>query len=253
MWHEPRALNRIADLLLLLGLALALYGALHRVIHLPHFQLREIRLVSSPSHVSAVEVEELVRRSVRGNFFTLELSAVRAAFEELPWVRSADLRRRWPDGLEVALEEHVPLARWGDRGLVSVRGEIFGAAYAGPLPLFIGPDGSAGEIAVQYEHFRRRLEPLGFRLAQVRVSERRAWQIQLEDGPTLELGRDQLEARLNRFVANYDRTIARLGRRIEHVDLRYPNGFAVRIPELRSERTRPGTGRSAVRKGVERT
>src|SRR5262249_69241 len=151
--------------------------------------------------------------------------------------RRADVRRHWPDRLEVTLEEHVPLARWGNRALVNVHGEVFEGAYDGALPVFNGPAGTAKEMAIQYEYFRSRLAPIGQPPAQLRIAPRRAGQVKLESGLTLELGREQIEKRLARFVAAYERTAVKLGRRIDYVDLRYPNGFAVRIPELRSERT----------------
>ncbi|HKU69542.1 MAG TPA: cell division protein FtsQ/DivIB, partial [Burkholderiales bacterium] len=78
---------------------------------------------------------------------------------------------------------------------------------------------------------------------QVQVNARRAWQLKLHNGLTLELGREDIEARLSRFVALHDRTIGRLERRIDYVDLRYANGFAVRVPELRHEKTEPRRAR----------
>lgn len=236
MWHNPRTLNGVADLLLALALLLALYAVLYFVIHLPLFQLREVRLVGAPARVKAEDVENAVKHRLKGNFFTLELTEARAAFEKLPWVRTAELRRHWPDRLDVALEEHVPLARWSSRALINTHGEVFEVAYDGTLPVFVGPDGSAKEIAIQYEYFRRSLAAIGFTPRQVQVTQRRAWQIRLEGGPTLELGREHVEARLARFIATHERTLGRLERRIEHVDLRYPNGFAVRIPELGNEK-----------------
>src|SRR5690606_18611867 len=146
------------------------------------------------------------------NFFTLDLAAVRKGFETLPWVRKADLRRQWPDRLEVRLEEHVPLARWGTMGLVNVHGEIFDAAYEGPLPVFNGPGGAAKEMAIQYAYFSNTLRPTGRVPEQLNVSPRRAWTLRLDGGLTLELGRTDLENRLARFVDNYDRAAALLGR-----------------------------------------
>ncbi len=186
-----------------------------------------------------------MRRELKGNFFTLNLAATRAAFERLPWVRQVNVRRHWPARLEVTLEEHVPLARWGNTALVNTHGEVFQAAYDGTLPVFIGPDGAAREIAIQYRYFRRSLAAIGKTPVQVQVSPRRAWQVKLASGMTLALGREQIEARLARFVAVYDRTLGQLGRRIDYVDLRYANGFAVRIPELRHEKAEPRRGRRA--------
>lgn len=237
MWDRPDILNRIADLLIAVAVLLALYGALHFALRLPIFPLREVRVMNAVAQVSREQVETAIRREIRGNFFTLDLAAARAAFAKLPWVRNVSMRRRWPDRLEVTLEEHVPLARWGDTALVNNHGEVFNAAYDGNLPQFVGPPESAKEIAIQYEFFKRSLAAIGKVPQQVQVTPRRAWQIRLEGGPTLELGREQVEARLARFVAAYSRTLARLNRQIDFVDLRYANGFAVRIPELRHEKT----------------
>lgn len=239
MWHKPDALNRISDLLFTLAILLAVYGAAHFVVHLPAFALREVRVDGKPAHVTGEQLEAIVKRELKGNFFTLKLAAARASFEKLPWVRQVQVRRQWPDRLDITFEEHLPLARWGAAALVNSYGEVFQAAYDGELPLFVGPDGAAKEVAIQYDYFRRSLAAIGKVPLRVQVSPRRAWQIQLEDGLTLELGREQVEARLARFVAAYERTLGQLGRRIDYVDLRYANGFAVRIPELKSEKPRP--------------
>ncbi len=244
MWDRPDVLNRLADLLITLAVLGALYGALHFVLRLPVFPLREVRVMNPVALVSPQQLKTVIRREIKGNFFTLDLAAARSAFAKLPWVRNVSMRRRWPDQLEVTLEEHVPLARWGDAALVNDRGEVFNAAYDGNLPQFVGPPESAKEIAIQYEFFRRSLAAIGKVPQQVQVTPRRAWQVRLEGGPTLELGREQIETRLARFVAAYSRTLGRLDRRIDLVDLRYANGFAVRIPEMGHERT--------VRKGRKR-
>ena len=243
MWDRPQVLNAGANALFAGAALLALYVGWISIARLPALALSEVRVSGELAHVSRKEIEGVVRRELKGNFLTLDLAATRAAFEKLPWVRRADVRRLWPARLEVALEEHVPLARWADTALVNTHGEVFAAPYSGELPVFIGPEGASREIAIQYHYFRRSLEAIRQTPVQVRLSPRRAWQVKLKSGLTLELGREQVEARLGRFVADYERTVGRLGRRIETVDLRYPNGFAVRLPELRLEKAQPRRGR----------
>lgn len=232
MWDRPELLNTLASLLYAVAALLALYAVIVLVVHLPVFPLREVRVTGELANVTREQIEEIVRNELRGNFFTLDLAQARRSFEKLAWARRVDVRRHWPDRLELTVEEHVPLARWGDAGLVNTHGEVFVASHEGRLPVFVGPPGSAKEIAIQYAYFRRSLEPLGRAPEQVSVSARRAWSVRLEGGLTLELGREDLENRLARFVQNYGHTMATLKRRIEYADLRYPNGFAVRVPEL---------------------
>ncbi len=243
MWDKTVLMNGLASALYAVAAALALYVAWTLAARLPVFALREVRVGGELAHVTRGEIEGVVRRELRGNFLTLELAAVSASFQRLPWVRKANVRRLWPARLDIALEEHVPLARWAGAALVNTQGDVFQAAYDGELPVFIGPEGMAREIAIQFRYFRSSLETIGETPVAVRVSPRRAWQLKLESGVTLALGREQVEARLARFVAVHDRTLARLGRRVDYVDLRYSNGFAVRIPELRREKAEPKRGR----------
>jgi len=245
MWDRPALLNAAASALFAIAAALVAGAILLRVSQLPAFELREVRIAAGLTHVTREEIEDLVRREVRGSFFTLDLDRARGAFVRLPWVRHVAVRRRWPVGLDVTLEEHEPFARWGDSALVNTHGDVFRATYEGRLPVFVGPEGSAREIAIQYRYFRRSLAALGETPVEVRVSARRAWQLKLESGLTLALGRESIEARLARFVANHARTVGALGRRIDTVDLRYANGFAVRIPELRFDQPGPPRGRRA--------
>ena len=232
MWDKPAALNALADLLFVTALLGLLYAGVAYAVRLPAFSINAVRVVTPLAHVTREQIEEIVRGEVRGTLFTLQLGSARAAFEKLPWVRSADVRRQWPGGLEVVLTEHRPLARWGKGALVNVHGEVFAAAFDGPLPVFNGPAGSAKEMSIQYDHFRRSLAAIEKTPGEINVSPRRAWQIRLDDGMTLDLGREQVEERLRRFVATYPRTIARMTHPVDRVDLRYANGFAARVPGL---------------------
>ena len=248
MWDKPALMNGVAGALYAVAALLALAIAWKVAARQPLFELREVTVGGALAHVTRGEIEGLVQRELRGNFLTLDLAAVSASFQKLPWVRNASVRRQWPARLEVALEEHVPLARWGSRALVNTQGEVFRATYDGQLPVFVGPEGAAREMAIQYRYFRKSLETIGQSPVRVEVSPRRAWKLKLASGMTLVLGREQLEARVARFVATYDRTLVPLGPQVNYVDLRYANGFAVRFPELRREKAVPKGGRKRLKK-----
>ena len=239
MWHKPEILNRIANALFACAALLVLYAVAVRVTHLPMFAVRSIHVSGTPQHITRAQIETIASEHMRGTFLTLDLQSVRRAFEKLPWVREVELRRQWPDRLDVTIYEHAPLARWGSTALVNTQGEIFHAAYDGKLPVFLGPPDSAKEIAIQYDYFRRALSAVRAAPAVVQLTPRRAWQVRLENVTTIVLGREDLESRLARFLAVHGRTITPLNRRVEYIDLRYANGFAVRIPELKGEPGEP--------------
>lgn len=234
MWDNPRALNRIARLLHAVAVLLLAYAGLVLIAQLPAFAWRHVEVEGDTRHVSREAVAAIVRRDLRGNFFTLDLESARAAFEKLPWVKSATLRRQWPDRLDVVLVEHVPLARWNDKALVDAQGNVFGVGDDDKLPQFIGPQGTAKDVTAQYEYFRRMLAAIHLVPVRIELTARGAWRLKLDGGLTLELGRIRMDKRLARFVAVYDRTIGTLGRKVDYVDLRYPNGFAVRVPGIDS-------------------
>lgn len=231
-------MNLIADLLFFAA-ALALgYAATLAVARLPFFPLREVVVGVPLREVTPTQIEYAARTAVAGNFFTVNLDAVRAAFEKLPWVRKAEVRRRWPDGLELGIEEHLAEARWkqadgAEVRLVNSEGEVFAAASNAALPLFVGPEGSAPAILERYRELVSLLEPLGRRPQSLALSPRQAWQLRLDDGVLLDLGRDQAKSRVNerlqRFTDVYGQATERLKARADVIDLRYPNGFAMRV------------------------
>ncbi len=201
--------------------------------------LRELSASGRLEHTSRADIERALGGH-GGNFFAADLGAMRAGLEALPWVRRVELRRVWPDRLEARLEEHVAFARWGDAGLVNTYGEPFNGKLAleaaSRLPLFTGPARSEHEVTRRYRRFAEMLQPLDETPERVVLTARHAWQLRTSGGLHLELGRDgaeAVEARLARFVAAYHTTIGKLQKRAAYVDLRYPNGFVLQVPEWR--------------------
>jgi cell division protein FtsQ len=233
MWDDVRALNLLASL----GYALAgvlLAGALlWRVAQLDDFAVREVSIVGDAAHLTREQVQTVVFRHLRGNFFTMNLESARNAFEKLPWVRQVEVSRRWPDRIEFAVEEHRPLARWGESALVNEYGEVFEGASNHRLPVFSGPEGTAQEVVQRYVDFEQVLAGIGRRVMEISLSPRRAWRLRLDDATVIELGRDQAQQRLATFVAAYTRGLGTLDAPALHVDLRYVNGFAIRTRTIR--------------------
>jgi cell division protein FtsQ len=230
MWDKPTLLNWIANLLFALSVVVMLYAALFAVVHLPIFPLREVKIDGELSHVNREQIKLIVAKHLKGNFFTLDLVKARNAFEKLPWARNVSLRRRWPDTLEVVVEEHQALARWGTIALVNTHGELFHAASGSELPMFYGPGDGVVEVASQFGEFSKALKKANLEIANLALTPRRAWQITTTNGMVVELGRIEMQSRLEKFVSVYNSTIAGLNMKVTYADLRYPNGFAVRRP-----------------------
>ena len=239
MWDNPRLANTVAGALAALALGLLAYAGGRVLLDSPAFLLRTIVVEGGLERVQKSEIVNALQGRLSGTFFTVDLEAARSLFEGVPWVRRAELRRRWPDSLEVHIEEQVALARWGQRTetqLVNTQGELFRGQTDASLPVLAGPAGTEGEVARRYFAFRDLLAPLGLEPRQVLLSSRLAWQLKLSNGLTIQLGRDsdkdRVEDRLARFTSVFPHTLAKSRQRLDYVDLRYPNGFAMRLTEI---------------------
>jgi cell division protein FtsQ len=245
MWHDIKLLNATANLLFG-AVALALFVACFWwLAQRPLFTLKAIRIEGQETalrYVNPSTVRGTALPRIKGNFFSVNLDSVRAAFEAVPWVRKATVRREWPNKLIVTLEEHVPLGTWGDDGrLLSIKGDVFTANLGeaeedGELLEFSGPLGSEKEVVARFQDFLEWFAPANLAPETVQLSGRYAWTVKLNNGMTVQLGREQsremLKARVDRLVGIYPQLVARLQDRIESVDLRYPNGFALKASGL---------------------
>ncbi|MGO4306317.1 MULTISPECIES: cell division protein FtsQ/DivIB [unclassified Cupriavidus] len=252
MWHNARLLNLIASALYALVALMALAAGLLWLAQRPVFAITHVDLTSMGGeplrHVNGPSVRANALGKLSGNFFTLDLNAARQAFESVPWVRHASVRREWPNGLAVEVEEHEALGTWGstDGGrLINTYGEVFVANTAeaeedAQLLALDGPPDSEEDVVEKLEIMREWFRPLKVEPLAVALSSRYAWRAKLSNGMVIELGREQtdedraaMEARVKRFVAAWPQVTEQWGKQVEYADLRYPNGFSIRAANVR--------------------
>lgn len=232
-------LGTLAGLLALL-LVLAAAGWALRSAHWP---ISVVRIDGELARTGPEPVERIVSRHTAGaGFFSLDLAALRADLEQLPWLHTVSLRRIWPDTLDVEIDEHVAVARWNDAALISDEGTVFRPPQlpARELPELAGPEGQGSDMLQRLRELDHRLRPLDLAVRGLFQDERRAWRIELDNDIVLRLGRGDVDVRLQRFMAVWPVVLVRQSERIETVDLRYPNGFAV---AWREETGEPGDAR----------
>ena len=230
MWDNHALLRNIANTLFAFSALAMLYGVIYYTVHLPNlFPIQSVRLNSAPEKVVAEQVLQVVRHEVRGNFFTVNIDRVRRSVESLPWVRNVSIRREFPNRLVMELEEHQALAYWNSGALVNQQGEVFAASDEQVLPSFSGSEESSLEVTQRYAQFNQQLAAVDLTVTQIALSARHAWHLKLSNDIVLELGRDNVEQRLARFVSVYPYSLAKMQGGVRYVDLRYPNGFAVSV------------------------
>lgn len=217
----------------------------------PVFALREMQVEPMPGqsvqHLHLSLVKNQVLEKIQGNFFTVRLENIKEAFEEMPWVRHASVRRVWPNGLAVSIEEQRPFGIWGNRSehqFMNPFGEVFSGSISeipdsSGLVEVSGPEGSSKEVMHLYQKASRWFAPWNVVVTNVHLSDRYSWSVKLSNGTRIEFGRDEegqgkvlTEERVARLIEYWPKAQDRLNGRVDTIDLRYGNGFAVHLASV---------------------
>ncbi len=242
---DVRVMNLLAWVFVLVALAVVGQTVWSFMKRSPVFALRHIEITSPLTRTNAVAVRSVAAPKVAGNFFTIDMAQARAAFEAVPWVRRASVRRVWPNGLQVSIEEHRATAVWdggeNDDRLVNEYGELFDANLADVeddnLPTLAGPDGSSRQVLALHQRLLPLVAQLDTSIEALRQSRRGSWSLELASGASMELGRGsdagdpaEVVERTARFVRTFAEVSTRLNHpTLQHVDMRHGSGYALRF------------------------
>ena len=238
---DVKLMNLTATLVFALCALMLLAAGAWWVLRQPFFPLAAIRVDGEVTHNNEVTLRANVAPQLAGNFFTVDLAKARAAFESVPWVRKAVVRREFPNRLRATLTEQVPVAHWGDEAgskLVNNFGEVFEANVAevdDNLPRLEGPPEQAGQVLGMYRVLAPLFQPYDLSIEELVLSGRGGWQVMLDTGATIELGRGQSEevaARTAQFLKSVTQVASQYGRTlasVEGADLRHRDAYALRL------------------------
>ena len=246
---DIRLMNTSAAVLAAIGVAALAAMLLMWALHQPLFAVRSIRIDGDLTHNSVLTIRANAAPRLAGNFFTLDLAAARRAFESVPWVRQAVVKRVWPNRLAVQLEEHRPVALWAEPAgadakstdslsdrLVNSHGEVFeanlGDVEDDALPTLRGPDGSAAHMLALLGRLQPVFGALDAHIEALELSGRGSWRVELDTGAQVELGRgedDEVIERTKVFTATLTQVTQRYQRPLQYADLRHNEGYAVRL------------------------
>jgi cell division protein FtsQ len=220
-------LGLIVAPLLVVGVIVATYYLSSNVLDRP---IRSIEINGPFQRVTALEIEAAISEELETGFVSADLGAIQHRIVALPWIDTATVARRWPSRLRVTVTEQVPAAIWGESGLLNVRGELFVSSVRhvpAELPRLSGPEASAPEVARRYLEIRERLIPVGLDLRRVHLDSRGAWEMTLQNGVEIRLGRREIEERTELFLDIVADIITSRAADIQYVDMRYSNGFTI--------------------------
>jgi len=195
--------------------------------------VQDIVVSGDRTFIDDQQIEMLIKQSQSGSFFELDVNQTHEAVEAMAWVYRASVRKRWPSGLEIFVVEQQPAAIWNGDMLLNQYGDAFDAQISSAdlnskitLPSLYGPGGSEQTALQGYRNMQSLLETSNLYIVEMFLSERFAWNVQLNNGIKLNLGRTEFIDRLQRFVDLLP-LISQQDKEVDYVDLRYDTGLAV--------------------------
>ncbi len=213
-------------------IGLPIVGVLNGWFAQDRWPIRNLQVEAEFNHVGAEQIRAATKNYLGTGFFAIKLEDVRAAVSALPWVERVEVRKRWPDTIEMRVLEQQPFARWGGKRLVGRSGQLFdapGTETIQGLPQLSGPDAALADVVDFYQKTLNTLSGTGLALSGVSLSARGSWTISLVDGSEILLGQRNIDEHLKRFLDVFPRLAAGRGTNaFARADLRYANGFAIR-------------------------
>ena len=181
-------------------------------------------------HIDKNALVKAVTPYVRGSFVSVDVASIRQAGEALPWVKQIQVRRIWPDTLNLIVEEQKAIAFWNKNGLVNTQGNVFfppASTFPTGLVQLEGPKDTSVMMTARLVQIQQQVQPLGLQVALLKMDKRRSWELAFSNGLNLKLGRADDDLRLKRFVTVFSGRFQRYQQFISTVDMRYTNGFSV--------------------------
>lgn len=177
------------------------------------------------------QLQPVIEPFTKTNLYLLDEKSLETAIENNPWVHSASMTKVWPDKLIVKIHEQRPVAFWGDKEMLAENGEIIKASLPkekGNLPLLYSPSDKGRNMATGFLKIRKWMKDFPIKMVEFKEDARGSWQIKLQNGMTVKIGREYQEKRLRRFMVGFDQSLKQVINDVKTVDLRYTNGFAVK-------------------------
>ncbi len=192
--------------------------------------IRYVRIYGVFQYISRDSLRKILLPSVVTDYFSVDVQEIDKAALQHPWIKNVSVKRIWPDAIEIYVTEQLPVVRWGDKGLLNLKGDLFtpeNVADFKHLPLIQGPNGYESRLLEIMQGLEIELANHGWHLSEFKVNERRAWDVVLQNGIEIKLGRNGQLKNFQRFLKTLDILGQDKIAEIAKIDLRYPNGFSI--------------------------
>ena len=195
-----------------------------------HFPIKQVK-VYGVHNTDQQMIQTVLIPLVSKGFFRVDVEQIKEHVQQSPWVSKAVVQRVWPDQVLITLDERTPLARWNKVSLLSTGGELFTpdiSTYSDEIPQFIGPDGEHIHMMQSYKKINSLLAPLHFKISRLELTPSMSWILTFDNGIKVSAGYKDVLTHIGHFVKVYSKIVGDRAADVDYIDLRYPNGLAVK-------------------------
>ena len=227
VYQEKSQRKIIKRVILLIALSVAFFF----LFSLLNQSITKIQYVTEMKRVSADDLKGISSKIYDEGFFQINLSDIKEEIEQVNWIKSVSLERRWPDQINILIEEEDIIGLWNKDSIINSKGNLFlldQQSLPTGLIEFYGPNGQQAIVFEKYLLFAEELNARGILIEKVTLDFKGSWIVTIRPNIALRFGKENISERFDRFLMIWDESLLDNLAVIEYIDLRYTEGFSVK-------------------------
>lgn len=197
--------------------------------------IEKIAFTETLKYVDEKQLATLLKSEDMGGMLSIDLQDLREKVLLNPWVKDVGIRKKWPDTLIFHFQEYKPVALVNSEYLLE-NGHLMKyndtEILSNIIRIQVEKNSSYQqqgllELVVKLAKINQRLELHQFNVDQFLVNEGNNWSVEIKNKFLIKVGRKHQLERIERFLKVY--AAIENKKSLQSIDLRYSNGFAVKI------------------------
>jgi len=196
-----------------------------------YFQIKNISIESIIININKDDVFEKSKNYLDSkSFFNFKINILKKEIEEVPWVKSADIRRVYPGEIKIYIEEHIPIAIWNNESYMNNIGDIFFIHDIKKNLPIISSNQSGNKIMFEYFSLLLKYisdENFDIKIKKIEENDIRSLSAYLSSGIIVKFGSKDIRNKIHTFIKVYKTLNTSDLEKIRYIDMRYSNGFSI--------------------------
>ena len=196
-----------------------------------YFPIKNISIESKIINVNKEDIFEKSKNYLNSkSFFNFKINILKKEIEKVSWVKSADIKRVYPDEIKIYIKEHVPIAIWNNKSYMNNSGDIFFIHdIKKNLPMINSNESRNKIMYVYFSLLLKYISDYNFdiEIKKIEENEIRSISAHLSSGIIVKFGSKDIKSKIHTFLKVYKTLNSSDLKKIGYIDMRYSNGFSI--------------------------